>query len=386
MPGSWSSRIRQNNVYAWIALGAILSLVLRFSMIDYVSRDYTGFFSNWYDFIVEHGGFSSLRYEFANYNPPYLYMMLIVIKLFPALPKLYVNKFISIFFDYVLCFFVYKLVRLKYGNSIACFFGCMAFLFAPTVFFNSALWGQIDAIYTSGLIACLYFLCVKRPYAAMAAFGFAFSIKLQAMFFAPFVFVLFIKKELPWRSAVVAPAVFLLSLIPAWIAGRPLLSLLLIYVNQSSYYHELTKHAPTFYVWFPNSEYAIFYRAGTLLAAAVALCYVAGAYRIARLNPAVLVQLALTSILSMVYFLPKMHDRYFFAADVCSIVYAFYYPRYFFVPVTIIFCSLMSYLPYLFGIEVPFGILSITMGVVLLIVVRHLVIVSSAGGSPATEP
>jgi hypothetical protein len=46
-----------------------------------------------------------------------------------------------------------------------------------------------------------------------------------------------------------------------------------------------------------------------------------------------------------------MHQRYFFPADVLSIAYGFYYPNYFFVPLTINMVSFFSYQYFLFGIE-----------------------------------
>lgn len=48
------------------------------------------------------------------------------------------------------------------------------------------------------------------------------------------------------------------------------------------------------------------------------------------------------------FLLPRMHDRYFFLADVMSICYALRYPKRFFVPILIVSASLYAYLGYLF--------------------------------------
>jgi Gpi18-like mannosyltransferase len=46
------------------------------------------------------------------------------------------------------------------------------------------------------------------------------------------------------------------------------------------------------------------------------------------------------------FLLPKMHERYYFLADVLSIVYAFYFPRKWYYPVLTISVSTLSYLAY----------------------------------------
>ena len=56
-----------------------------------------------------------------------------------------------------------------------------------------------------------------------------------------------------------------------------------------------------------------------------------------------LVSLALLSVLFPPFFLPGVHERYFFAADVLSVVYAFYVPRKWVVPLLIQFASVFAY-------------------------------------------
>lgn len=62
------------------------------------------------------------------------------------------------------------------------------------------------------------------------------------------------------------------------------------------------------------------------------------------------VLLAIFSVLIVPFFLPKMHERYFFPADIIAIVFAFYFPKFWYTPVVIGMASLLSYLPFLYGI------------------------------------
>src|SRR5215217_8436860 len=144
-----------------LGLGTFLALALRFSLFNFESIDYRLFLSPWYDFIVSKGGVSALGYEFADYTPPYLYLLTLATYL--PLPKLYAIKLISISFDFLLAFFVLLIVRLKYENRVVWMSSFFVALFAPTVFINSALWGQSDATYTSMLVASISFAIRQRP-------------------------------------------------------------------------------------------------------------------------------------------------------------------------------------------------------------------------------
>ena len=86
------------------------------------------------------------------------------------------------------------------------------------------------------------------------------------------------------------------------------------------------------------------------------------------LDGEVIVKLWLVSVLLLPFTLPHMHERYFFAAEVVSIIYAFYSPKRFFVPLIVGAVSLRSYFPFLFG-EGPIGVkyLAILMGVALIV-------------------
>ena len=67
------------------------------------------------------------------------------------------------------------------------------------------------------------------------------------------------------------------------------------------------------------------------------------------------------------FLLPKMHERYFYVADLLSIIVAFYQPSLFFVPVLMITISFFAYQPTLFGVEpVPIGLLALGIFVMLI--------------------
>jgi len=75
-----------------------------------------------------------------------------------------------------------------------------------------------------------------------------------------------------------------------------------------------------------------------------------------------LVSLALLSVLFPPFLLPGMHERYFFPADVLSVVYAVFVPGGYWAAIMVQFASAFTYLPYLFEQEpVPRSLLSLAM-------------------------
>lgn len=361
--------------YLIAIVGIILALLLRFSLIDFISGDFKTFLNPWYNFILQNGKFWALKYDFSNYNTPYLYLLVIASYIFSSLSNITAVKLISITFDFIGAFFVYKIVKLKYPQGLLPITAFITVLFAPTVFLNSAFWGQCDMIYTSFLLACIYFVLIKKESWAFISFGLAFSFKQQAIFLVPFMLILLLKKEVSWKSCFFIPIVYLLALIPAWFAGRPFIDLLLIYVNQADTYQALSLNAPNMYRWIWQQElYSVVLPIGLLFALTVVVILCLAVYRSSvKLNKEIIIQLAMISVFIMPYCLPKMHERYFFAADVVSIIFGFYFPKYWLIPTIIIVSSFLSYTPFLFGEAlVSLFVLSLILVAVLITLLNHL--------------
>jgi Gpi18-like mannosyltransferase len=392
-----------------LAILFLLAIALRVSLYHVITSDYTVFLSQWYDYIQTHGGFAALKYNFSNYNPPYLHLLALTAYL--PIPKLVAIKTLSVVFDGVLGLFAYLILSLRYRRSYAAIIGALVVLFAPTIVINSSAWGQSDAIYTAFCLGSLYFLLKERPAWACVFFGLAISFKLQAIFFLPVLLVLLLRRKLPMKYLVLIPGVFLLMLAPAFLAGRDAWSLLTIYAGQitsggvgvpgqfngggpgqfnggmpgqfngsgSGQFNgggpggggfassSLTLNAPSFYQWLPASAPEYWKWVGILLAAMVVILI--GVLLVAskkKFTPALILKVALVFALAIPFLLPEMHERYFYLADVISIIYAFYFPRYFFIAVIMQLCSLLSYAPYFLNTQivnlayVAFAVLVIT--------------------------
>jgi Gpi18-like mannosyltransferase len=250
----------------------------------------------------------------------------------------------------------------KHQGRVEAFLAGFAVLFAPTVILNSAFWGQADSLFTAGILACVYFLLVRRYLWAFFAFGIALSFKLQAIFLGPLLVALFLRGEIRWKYLLLVPAILVLSLMPAWIAGRPPLELFNIYSFQTSQFEFITMNAASLYSWLPGTKqvFNLFYVPGVIMGATVAFLLAVVIYKSSRkLSRPLVLELSLLTMMIVPFFLPKMHERYFFPADILSIAFAFYYPQFYFVPLMVIGVSFLSYEPFLFNSElVPLPMLT----------------------------
>ena len=314
----------------------------------------------WYYAIVDEGR-AVWEWGFSNYNVPYPYLLALATVYLPNLSPLLVVKGISIIFDFALAFFVYKCVRFKYKRTVT--IPCLAALvtlLAPFVILNSSAWGQNDSIYTAFLIACFYALLRERQAWAFIAFGLSFSIKSQAMFLAPLLLWLLMKKQVKWRYSFLSLLVYLVLLLPAWFMGRPLGGLILIYFDQVEFFGRLSERAPNPWEWIPN-HYFHWYPVGIVFTIFIVLVVTFFVYK-SRVDftPNVLVYLATFSTLIVPFFLPIMHDRYFFPVSAMAIIFAFYFPKYWFIPVVIGLVTTLAGFPYLYGVTpVPVSLLAV---------------------------
>ena len=387
-----------------VVVGVLAAFALRYPNLPNVTGDYYWYSSHTYAFIVENGYFAALRHDFSDYNVPHLYLLTVMAALLPGLHSLVAIKALSMLFELALAYFVYKCVAHKHpdSKSVVPILAGLATLLAPTVVLNGSAWGQADAIYTTFLVACLHFLLAGRQAMALVAFGLAFSFKLQAVFLAPLFLCLIARGQLRWQHLAWVPLVYLATLAPAGLIGRPWGDLLSIYVRQADAHPSLSMKFPNLYVWIPDIYYD-WWPLGVAFAACVVLLLVAVVFykSAAQITAELTVFLATYSVLVVPYLLPKMHDRYYFPADVIAIVLAFYLPRYWYVPVVIGAVSFLTYLHYLghpyrhLGYDlpliplVPLELLALVLAVLIVVLSRQLYIrlnPKTAGQPPVDVP
>ncbi len=395
-----------------------IGLAVRVPFLDVVSGDYTTFVSRWVDHLAGHG-VAGLADQFANYEPLYLYLLLATTVL--PLPKLLAVKAVSIAFDLALAYLGYRIVDHHRRGTWWPYLAAAAVLVTPTVVLNSAAWAQCDAIYAAFCLLALDALMRRRPVWAAIWLGLGIAAKPQAVFLLPVALIVVLVHRQSWRrvlaAAVVVPAVFVVTLLPAVAAGASLPSLLTLYPDQlttagvgwsptgngagtggalgadafgptathspaalspldvagasgppgvsvpgrletngTGFRGGFTYNAANFYQWLPTDAADWWRGIGYGLAGAgVVLLGAWAARRRDRLDGGHLLLIASALAISTPFFLPSMHDRYSFLADVLTVVVACVVPRAWPAAILMQLASGPTYLSYLWGVSVPFA-------------------------------
>lgn len=333
--------------YASATIIIVAGIGIRYSGLRLESLDMQVFLYAWYDEILENG-FASLREAFSNYTPPYLYLLWIATKSHAMLPKVMAIKSISIFFDLCNSFLIYKIIRIKHPNGAIPLFGSATFLILPTILLNSSFWGQADAIYACFLLASILCLLKNWPLSAMVFFGISLSFKAQAVFLSPLLLLLIVRRRVPWFYLGAIPAMYIVMMIPAMLAGRPMLDLITIYLNQANETRSLSLNAPNLYVFISNDFYTPAVKLGILFTVAGVSAWTAVyARKIKDFTEEVIIFCAFVSAAIVPFLLPKMHDRYFYIAEILALITAFYFPRLWFFALGYQVISGMMYYNYL---------------------------------------
>ena len=254
--------------FSGIFLLFLLGLAFRGLALPAVSADMVGYI-RWYDFLIAHG-VRGVGINFSIYTPPYLYLLWLMTLTSNSLPAVIAIKLISILADIANAGLIYLLVRIKYPTGSRPLLAGILLWALPTVMINSSLWGEVDALYTLFLLACIYFLLTEKPLWAMSAFGAAFAFKAQAIFILPLLAILFFERRIAWQSILLVPLIYIILCVPATLLGRSWLDVLSIYSLQASTFQSLSKNAPNLYIFMS----AIPYNLGTIVGLILAVLIV----------------------------------------------------------------------------------------------------------------
>ena len=200
----------------------------------------------------------------------------------------------------------------------------------PQVFINSAAWAQCDFSYTACIFLCILLLQKEHPRLAMIAFGIAFCFKLQAVFFLPVLLAHYVtKKGYSVLEFLWIPIMWFATAIPSLVAGRSFGSILRIYSDQVTLYQSLTLSYPNIYYLFRQGDggwgmYHLFGNMGIMLT--FLLLSLGCVYAIKKRlvdNKGEFLCFSAWCVFTCVLFLPSMHERYGFMAEMLVICAAF---------------------------------------------------------------
>lgn len=338
----------------WLVSAPIAAaFFLRTFGLDYASGDYNSFLCHWAEFFRENGGIWAMAYDIGDYNVPYLYFVAAISYL--DVPDLYLYKLFSILFDVLLAWGGLRLFRAagkgRSGGNGASVIVFSILLLLPTVILNGSVWGQCDSIYAALAVHALAQLLEDRPGPSVVLMALAFSFKLQTIFILPLWGVMWLAGRVKFRQLWWFPLAYFVTIFPAILLRKPLGDILGVYLNQMGEYSKLTLLAPSVFQFIPYDAQVNEQLLSTLGVAAAFLLVLALlglGWRLGRwLDRESFFTMAVVLAIGVPFFLPHMHERYFFLADVLSVCWAWRDKRRFPVCLLVNGASLASYRVYL---------------------------------------
>jgi hypothetical protein len=314
-------------LFYFVAL--VAALPVHYYFWPHPSGDWGQYFGSYIDVMQDAGGgWQALSQTYGNTSPPFT-LILLLASVMPA-ADIFNFKAISYCFVGLLAAAISRFPRSR-RKRFLCFF---AILIWPSVVVNAALWGQSDTYYTSFLILTLLAMTRRdrrtpSHIQVFMLYGLAFSLKLQScVFILPlFFYVLTYPASFKWIWVILAP--YFTFSIPHLIAGRSVTEMSSIYFRQTRVDWELSRGAANIWQivtdlpYDPTRKYAIIF---TILLS-LFMCVVLALMR-PHFNRANLLRVAFVSSMMVPFFLPHMHERYFFAAEMVGIALAQMLPRY----------------------------------------------------------
>jgi len=337
-PSHWAAAII-------LTLGAFY---IRWLCLDYKTLDYINFLSKWVQFFRDNGGFRALKYSVGNYNIPYLYFLAAFS--YSSVSDLYLIKLLSIFFDVLLAWGSMRLVSVFKKDCRVLLASFFTVLFLPTVILNGSLWAQCDSTYASLAVLSIWLAMSDRPKLSIFAITLSFGFKLQAVFVMPILAVFWMTKKFRFRDFLLFPVFYIFLVLPAVFMGRPFAETLLLYFGQTgSIGSGLNYNSPSVFSFFrnlPDEAYAAklgIIAAFSFMAVVLFLCLL----RREHITKRALLAAAILFALGIPFLLPHMHERYFFVADILTVILAFCLWKYAPFAALTQFASLLGYHAYL---------------------------------------
>jgi Gpi18-like mannosyltransferase len=372
--------IRQHPVEALtVADLVLLAVLLRVAFYHTSTPDYTVFFKPWSDHLAQTGLAGLKDASFANYNTPYLLILWLGTHL--SLSTLTFIKLVSGLFDGVMAVTVYLIVREFRPRGKAKLIAALATFWLPTVIINSSWWGQCDSIYTAWLLLTFYACLRGRANLAWGFWGVALAFKLQAIFLLPFLLFWTISRRERWTAPLYAAWWFLLLSIAPLLEGAGISSLWAAYTSQAHVANlGLSFNAPTIYTWLPASagyqHLGVIQKVGQAVTALAVLIYLWPARRRRHDNKHTLLVYAALSCFLVTFLLPGMHERYFYPAEIFSLLLIFDQLKLAWIAPVMQVVTIIAYIPFMtYSVNgtlpnEPFALLA---GLVALIVVNLVV-------------
>jgi Gpi18-like mannosyltransferase len=315
---NFSSAKNEVVIVALVIAVSALVRVLLFPLQGYATD--TGDFVSWFNTAAVHGirPFYSVA-GYADYPPFNVYIFWAFGSLANAihLNMATMIKVVPNLFDLATALLIFVFVR-KQSSFKTALLSIGFYAFNPAVIFNTAVWGQFDAVYTFFLVLSLMLALKSKPVPSAVVFALGLLTKPQGIALLPLVALLIFKKsglkKLLFSVVAFAGTVFLVVL--PFDVGNPVTFLINNYSSGYVYYHYTSVNAFNFWglfgFWIPDGN--LFY-VGWALFGAVALFALLMVHKRLKVSGDLVAVFAAFVLFFAFFMLPtRIHERYMFPA------------------------------------------------------------------------
>jgi Gpi18-like mannosyltransferase len=317
--------------FSIVAALLILAFIIRIALFPIPGyKNDSGTFAFWFNTAAASGPrvFYDVVYKVApwtDYPPLNVYIFWIFGSLSSLLSKLfstdlimYMTKLPSNLFDMGTAILIFAFVRKRLTLKMALLAAAL-YAFNPAVIFNTAVWGQFDAIYTFFLVLSLYLIVESKPKWATVAFIFGILTKPQSIALAPlFVFLIF--KKYNWKgfiSSVIVSIIAVFAVIIPFQWSNPVTFLTRIYFG--AYGNYAVTSANAFNIWsfggLWQTDTQITFLLGWTMFASLAAFTLYVVNKRFKANQEMLIFLAAFVLFFGFFMFPtRIHERYLFPA------------------------------------------------------------------------
>lgn len=354
-PAAWEST-RSKTLFR--ALNAYLIGVVLINFALLFLKGYSADLGYWQDWIrqLSTAGYDNFN---GNYPPVYIHWLYLMGKLYVGLGiPLEPNNFLKfltqtpvVISHCLLTIMVFSLlVRFRARRD---YFHIIMVLtaFNPTILVNGPIWGQVDLVPATMMVAALLLSFHTRfCYLAIPIFGLALLTKFQMIAFAPVFGFLFFRAPLKNLLGIaIAAALGALIFLPSLLSGHFVQAFRQAYIDTLGQYPLTTFNAANMWILLtgntaPDSQVLFDIQTGSaldklfiakyfgmlLFVVTALLVFIQGTYRHITRSPFDTVQVQLSQaffaamLCALAFFtvLPAMHERYLFPAAVMALAYA----------------------------------------------------------------
>ena len=230
----------------------------------------------------------------------------------------YITKLIPTIFDAATVLMIFAFVRKRFDFRAALVTAAL-YAFNPAVILDSAVWGQMDAVYTFFLLLSLMLMLKSKPKLSAVVFAIALLTKPQSIALAPLLIFLILKKY-GWRQMVTAlltvtATVFAVIVPMEW--SNPITFLWNSYFGAYSGYGETTVNA--FNIWalggLRQPDTLLFLAAGWIMFGLATAFILYALHKRSDTSDELPILFAAFMLFFSFFMLPtRMHERYMFPA------------------------------------------------------------------------